>query len=395
MSDLINLFCTLAKIPSPSMREDAVAEKITAFFTENGIDCRRDRTGNVYARIPATDPAKKPVMLSAHMDVVGDDRPVRIVEQNGFIETDKTRTLGADDKAGVSCAMMLAKEISADKTLKHGGLEIVFTRDEEQNMTGARNIEYKTLESEHILVLDGDRLGELQIAGAGYTKMTLSVTGTKGGHSGIDIADASRVNAVKLLAEIMAEIPQGVYKRDETGVVTSINAGAIAAGGLKNVPTDKQGAAFMAELADNAMTNMINTDAFAVYSIRSSDLKNEEQLHNDIESIVAQFKDKANVSVIFKRNLPPFERSADETVVTAARKAAEAANIPLTVSSFHAAAETHLYARETNKSGSTFKPVLLGVANIYNMHSADEKVERESLVEGYALLKEIFKQINA
>lgn len=395
MSDLINLFCTLAKIPSPSMREDAVAEKITAFFTENGIDCRRDATGNVYARVPATDSAKKPVMLSAHMDVVGDDRPVRIVEKNGFIETDKTRTLGADDKAGVSCAMMLAKEISADKTLKHGGLEIVFTRDEEQNMTGARNIEYKTLESEHILVLDGDRLGELQIAGAGYTKMTLSVTGTKGGHSGIDIADASRVNAVKLLAEIMAQIPQGVYKRDETGVVTSINAGAIAAGGLKNVPTDKQGAAFMAELADNAMTNMINTDAFAVYSIRSSDLKNEEQLRNDIETIAAKFKDKANVSVVFKRNLPPFERSADETVVTAARKAAEATNIPLTVSSFHAAAETHLYARETNKSGAAFKPVLLGVANIYNMHSADEKVERESLMKGCALLKEIFKQINA
>lgn len=395
MSDLINLFCTLAKIPSPSMREDAVAEKIMSFFTENGIDCRRDETGNVYARVPATDSAKKPVMLSAHMDVVGDDRPVRIVEKDGFIETDKTRTLGADDKAGVSCAMMLAKETAADKTLKHGGLEIVFTRDEEQNMTGARNINYKTLESEHILVLDGDRLGELQIAGAGYTKMTLSVTGTKGGHSGIDITDTSRVNAVKLLAEIMAQIPQGVYKQDETGVVTSINAGAIAAGGLKNIQTDKQGAAFMAELADKAMTNMINTDAFAVYSIRSSDLKNEEQLHRDIESIVAKFKDKADVSVVFKRNLPPFERSADETVTIAARKAAETANVPLTVSSFHAAAETHLYATETNKSGVVFKPVLLGIANIYNMHSADEKIERESLVKGYALLKEIFKQINA
>ena len=77
------------------------------------------------------------------------------------------------------------------------------------------------------------------------------------------------------------------------------------------------------------------------------------------------------------------------------RFAAETANVPLTVSSFHAAAETHLYATETNKSGVVFKPVLLGIANIYNMHSADEKIERESLVKGYALLKEIFKQINA
>ena len=58
--------------------DDAVAEKIMSFFTEDGIDCRRDETGNVYARVPATDSAKKPVMLSAHMDVVGDDRPVHI-----------------------------------------------------------------------------------------------------------------------------------------------------------------------------------------------------------------------------------------------------------------------------------------------------------------------------
>ena len=58
MTDLIDLFCTLARIPSPSLQEEAVADKIIAFFTENNIDAKKDSFGNVYAEIPATDVRK-------------------------------------------------------------------------------------------------------------------------------------------------------------------------------------------------------------------------------------------------------------------------------------------------------------------------------------------------
>ena len=71
MTELTDLFCTLARIPSPSMREDAVAEQIISYFHQNHIAARRDDFGNIYAEIPATDPSKQPLMLSAHMDVVG------------------------------------------------------------------------------------------------------------------------------------------------------------------------------------------------------------------------------------------------------------------------------------------------------------------------------------
>ena len=100
MESLICLFCMLAKIPSPSLQEQLVAEKIIQTFHELQIDSRQDAYGNVYANIPATDETKQPIMLSAHMDVVGDSSPVNIVysEDKKFIETDKTRTLGADDK---------------------------------------------------------------------------------------------------------------------------------------------------------------------------------------------------------------------------------------------------------------------------------------------------------
>ena len=119
-NSIIDLFCTLVEIPSPSLGEDNVATEILTILLSNGIEVKKDDYGNVIARIPATDPSKKPMLLSAHMDVVGDDSPINIIlNEDGFIETDKKRTLGADDKAGVTSAIVAACRIAKDKNLKH------------------------------------------------------------------------------------------------------------------------------------------------------------------------------------------------------------------------------------------------------------------------------------
>ena len=398
MTDLIDLFCDLARIPSPSMQEEAVADRILSFFQENHISAERDDFGNVCACISATDPSKRPLMLSAHMDVVGDSSPVHIIRADGIIKTDGTRTLGADDKAGAAAAMILAKTIAENKEMRHGGLEIVFTRDEEQNMSGAHALHFDRFQSEYILVLDGDRLGDFQIAGAGYTKMMLTVNAFKGGHSGIDIADTQRVNAVRLIAEIMAELPQGVYYQDETGVVTSINAGAVVGGGVKNLQTDKQDSAFALFLTDKAMSNVINTDAFALYSIRSSDKSKEaaliQEIQNKIMAFNKKYEGKASCSATFEEHIPPFEKSNDTTMTETAQKSAEKIGMTLNISSFHAGAETHLYAQKQNAAGKTFTPYLVGAANIYHMHSSAEYVEEASMNKGFEFIKALFETFN-
>lgn len=400
MESLICLFCMLAKIPSPSLQEHAVAQKIIETFQELQIDTRQDSYGNVYAKIPATDESKQSIILSAHMDVVGDASPVNIMhsEDKKFIETDKTRTLGADDKAGVAQAIWLAKTVKNDTELKHGGLEIVFTKDEEQGMSGINNVEFDKLASEYILVLDSDKLGKLEISGAGYTKMILSVKAFKGGHSGIDIQDKDRLNAVNLVAELVSDIPHGVVKKDKTGTITSLNAGAIVAGGVKNITSDKSGAQYAYELTQNAMDNVINTDAFAIYSIRSSDVAVEKKLHQKIEKIVSKFNKKYNglaqAKVEFHEHLKPFEKVDDNTIIEVAKKAAHISSVNLDVSSFHAGAETHVYAHKINANGKPFKPYLVGVADIYNMHSPEERVNIDSMEKGAQLLKNIFYVFN-
>ena len=65
------------------------------------------------------------------------------------------------------------------------------------------------------------------------------------------------------------------------------------------------------------------------------------------------------------------------------------------IASFHAGAETHVFTYEKNAKGETFKPYLVGAANIYDMHSANERVEISSLEKGFELIKALFLKFNA
>lgn len=407
-NELIDLFSTLVEIPSPSGEEDKVSEKIIEILTSAGINAKYDDFGNVIAKIPATDSSKKPIALSAHMDVVGDASAVniRVSEDGKRIETDKTRTLGADDKAGIAAAMQLAMYVAKHPDQfknGHGGLELIFTKDEEQNMTGIHNIKFDEIDSEYVLVLDADRLGQIQISGASYTNGTLTVEALKGGHSGIDIGDKTRLNAVKLIAELINEIPQGEYKRDEYGTVTSLNIGCVIGGGVEPIiqKIGQKGTeceSYIEHVANNCLTNIINTKAMAKYSIRSSEEDNENQLIDEIKNIVEKFNEKYNglakAGFVAESKMKAFEKSDDEAIQKIALKACENVGIKGQVSSFHAGAETHIYAHEKNKYKQVIKPYLLGLADIYNMHSSNEMIDIESFLKGYEFLKESFLIFN-
>lgn len=185
-NELVDLFCTLAEIPSPSLHEEKVANWIKNYCDKSGIFCKFDSYNNVYINIPATDNTKQPLLLSSHMDVIGDDSPVKTYLDGDFIRAEG-RTLGADDKAGVANALFLAKQI-ANSDMKHGGLELMLTRDEESGMSGIRHVEFNKINSKYVLVCDSDTLGQLEVAGASYTLAKIKVHSFKGGHSGIDIA---------------------------------------------------------------------------------------------------------------------------------------------------------------------------------------------------------------
>ena len=402
--DVISIFEELAKIPSPSLGEYQVSQKIMQYAYLNSIYAYYDDYQNVIIKIPANCECKKPLLLSSHMDVVGNSSPVNLKYTDGFIETDKTRTLGADDKAGIACALNLAIFLSQNPDIKHGGLEIVFTRDEEINMTGIKNVAFNKLDSENVLVLDSDMLGNFEIAGAGYTKLDLEVTTALCGHSGNDIQDKRRYNAAKLIAELVAKLPNGVFKKEGKYTITSCNLGSIIAGavdiGLERfLEKENHKKPYMQELIGLNADNIINTKAYAHWSLRSSDKKQEEKLINifykEVEKFNKKYGDLAHATLSAKVHMQMFEKSPNQEMAEIARIAGKKLEIPVKIQPFHAGAETHIYANKTNSSGEKFRPVLVGVANIYSMHSENEKVEIESLRKGANFIKEIFLEYNS
>lgn len=405
-NEILDIFCNLVSIPSPSLKEERVIEWILKFCEDNGINARTDEYGNVYIKVPATDNTKEPLMLSSHMDVVGDDTPIELLFDGQFIKANG-RTLGADDKVGVACALMLAKELAglekAQNIYPHGGLEITFTRDEETGMSGVEHVEFDKIQSKYILVCDADKLGQLQISGASYTNAKLTVKGLKGGHSGIDIGDETRLNAAKLIAELLAKFPQGAYYTDETGVITSCNLGAIVAGGVQNsvasiVEKGVKTNDYITEIFKKTSTNIINTLGMASYSIRSASVEKENELKALMSSLVDEFNKKyeglALAEIEFEVHLLPFEKADDDRIEIAHTRACEKAGIKNKIESFHAGAETHIYCHNKNANGETFMPSLLGLADVFNMHSAAEQVDYATLLKGYEVIKNTFLAFN-
>lgn len=403
--DVISIFEDLVKIPSPSLCEAQLAQKIMEYTYNNGINAYLDDYQNVIIKVPKNCDNKKPLLLSAHMDVVGNSSPVNICysEDKKFIETDKSRTLGADDKAGVAAALNLAIYLAKNPQIKHGGLEIVFTRDEETNMTGINHVKFDEIESDNVLVLDSDALGNFEIAGAGYTKIDIKVETKLGGHSGNDIQDKKRYNAAKLIADLVSKLPNGPQKIENGFTITSCNLGSIVAGavdiGLERMLDRKDNPKpYSKTLVDLSADNVINTIAYAHYSLRSSVKKYEDKLISKFQKQIDKFNKKygdlANAKMDVKIHMLPFEKSPNQAMAQIASIAAKNIGINIKIQSFHAGAETHIYANRKNKFDEKFKPVLVGVANIYSMHSPNERMEIESLKMGYEFIKEIFLEYN-
>lgn len=221
-------FYGLTRVPRPSKHEGKVQEYLLEWGKTNGVDVKRDATGNIIFTAPATPGMenRKGVIMQAHMDMV----PQKTADTVHDFLTDpiqthvagewvgaKGTTLGADNGIGIS----LALSVLQDKTLKHGPIEVLVTYDEETGMSGANALEAGVLKGDILLNLDSEEEGELctgcagglngladfayrtyKTPEAGYVGYRITVKGLKGGHSGMDIS-LCRGNANKIICRIL------------------------------------------------------------------------------------------------------------------------------------------------------------------------------------------------
>ena len=216
-------FYKLTQIPRPSKKEGKAVDFIEEFGKSLGFTTIRDEVGNVIIRKPATPgyENRMGVILQSHIDMVpqkNSDKvhnfetdPIETLIEDGWVTANGT-TLGADNGIGVAAAMAVL--MATD--LEHGPVEALITMDEEAGMTGANALKPGLLEGDVLLNMDSEDEGELYVGCAGgsdanikftYTDaevpagsvaFKLSLTGLKGGHSGLDI-NRGRGNANKLM----------------------------------------------------------------------------------------------------------------------------------------------------------------------------------------------------
>jgi dipeptidase D len=223
-------FAEITRIPRGSKNEAAIARHVMSEAARFGLSAKQDAVGNVAVKKPASPGRGKVrcLCLQGHLDMVCEKNrdkdfdflrdPIELVRSGNVIRANGT-TLGADN--GIAVATQLA--IMEDRSLVHGPLEFLFTVDEETALTGASNLDEGFLESKILMNLDSEEEGTLYVGCSGGKDTsgrfefrteaapakcivaTLSVTGLKGGHSGLDI-DKGRGNAVKILAHLCAEL---------------------------------------------------------------------------------------------------------------------------------------------------------------------------------------------
>ena len=119
-----HFFDQICSIPHPSKYEEQLAQYIVSFAQAEGLDVRRDNTGNVIIKKPATAGMenRKGVVLQAHIDMVPqkNEDTVHDFTQDPilpFIDgewvTATGTTLGADNGMGMAtCLAILAAKTS-------------------------------------------------------------------------------------------------------------------------------------------------------------------------------------------------------------------------------------------------------------------------------------------
>ena len=220
-------FEQLCSVPHGSGNTKQISDLCAGFAKELGLKYRQDEVNNLVIWKDGSRGYENaaPIILQGHIDMVcaKTEDCTKDMTRDGldirtdgeWVWADKT-SLGGDN--GIAVAMILA--ILADDTLAHPPIEAVFTVDEEVGMDGAFALDCSDLKGKKLLNLDSEEEGVFTVSCAGGVRLDcaldmaqealpagmagyrVTVSGLKGGHSGMNINDG-RGNANCLMARTL------------------------------------------------------------------------------------------------------------------------------------------------------------------------------------------------
>jgi dipeptidase D len=287
-------FYEISRVPRPSKKEEKIRTHLKNVLKDLKLKFTEDKVGNIVAQVPATEGMENApvVVLQGHVDMVCEKNKdknfdfendaIELIKDNGWIKANGT-TLGSDNGIGVAASLAVVN----DKSVVHGPLELLFTVDEETGLTGANNLQPGFVSGKLLLNMDSEEDGAFYIGCSGgidtvgelnlvytntpndYVQYALTVTGLKGGHSGLDI-NQGRGNAIKILGRVLNKI-------SETNPLVN-------------------------QISGGSLRNAIPREAEGVISIASDSAKKAEEIISEFENEVKnEYKTvDSNVKIVFK-----------------------------------------------------------------------------------------------
>ncbi|MFP7477283.1 M20/M25/M40 family metallo-hydrolase [Terribacillus saccharophilus] len=235
---LVEEFFELVQVDSETGNEKEIAEVLKRKFTELGLQVQEDdsmaKTGhganNLVCTWKGNVEGAETIYFTSHMDTVVPGQGIKPQIKDGYITSDGTTILGADDKAGLAAILETIK-VYNEQELPHGTVQFVITAGEEAGLIGSRALDSSLLTASFGYAIDSDGpVGDIVVAAPTRASVLAKVYG-KTAHAGV--APEKGISAITVAAKAISKMPLG--RIDEE---TTANIGRFAGGKQTNIVCD-------------------------------------------------------------------------------------------------------------------------------------------------------------
>lgn len=235
---VVKEFIELVQIDSETKNEAEIAKVLTEKLTKLGLDVTEDNAkditgfgaGNLICNLKGTKPGVDTIYFTSHMDTVVPGNNIKPSIKDGYIVSDGTTILGADDKAGLAAILESIRTLK-ENNIEHGDVQFIITVGEESGLVGAKALDESLLKAKYGFAIDsnGD-VGDIVVAAPTQAKVNAIIKG-KTAHAGV--APEKGVSAITIAANAIAKMPLGRIDSE-----TTANIGSFIGGEQTNIVCD-------------------------------------------------------------------------------------------------------------------------------------------------------------
>ncbi|TKH36192.1 hypothetical protein C1I59_14705 [Paenibacillus polymyxa] len=354
---IVQEFVELVQVDSETKHEQEISrvlkEKFNALGLEVVEDDSRERTGHGSGNLIVTWKAEgveqaPKIFFTCHMDTVTPGKGIKPqLGEDGWIRSDGSTILGADDKTGIA-ALFEAIRVVREQNIPHGQIQFVITAGEESGLMGARAMKPEVLDSDFGYALDSNgEVGSICIAAPTQARIEMRITG-KSAHAGVNPEDG--ISAIQVASKAISKMKLGRIDKE-----TTANIGSFEGGGATNVVCD-----FV----------LIRAEARSIVQEKVN--HQIQHMREALETTTREFgaQGEFRSEVIY----PAFSFTEHDEVVQVAQRAIQ--GLGMATSTFHSGGGS-----DANVFNGLGIPTVNLAVGYQNIHTTEEKIKADDLVK--------------